>query len=167
MVAKGEFMNKLFTFFRESQTARFLIPLGLMLTIFGVVIFTINSKNQNYIGVEAIVSKVELAEEEHLDANDDIVHATYKIYVKYNVDGKDYEEELGELSGDYKEGDKMTIYYNPNNPSEITQTTSLVLPIVIIIGGIAVLAGGIISGVNAIKRQKKMKEQEKEWAKNE
>ena len=90
-----------------------------------------------------------------------------KVYVKYSVDGKNYEEELGELSGSYKEGEKMTIYYNPENPSEITQTTSLVLPIVMIVGGIAAFIGGIVSGANAIKRHKKMKEQEKEWAKNE
>ncbi len=160
-------MNKLFTFFRESQVARFLIPLGLILTIFGVVVFSINMKNQNYVKTESTISKVELVEEEHIDANGDTVQATYKIFVKYTVDGKEYEEELGELSGKYKEGEKMTIYYDPKNPSEITQTTSLVLPIVMIAGGIAAFIGGIISGVNAIKKHKKMKEQEKEWAKNE
>lgn len=160
-------MNKLFTFFRESQVARFLIPLGLILTIFGIVVFSINMKNQNYIKTESTISKVELVEEEHIDANGDTVQATYKVYVKYSVDGKNYEEELGELAGEYKEGEKMTIYYNPKNPSEITQTTSLVLPIVMIVGGIAAFIGGIVSGANAIKRHKKMKEQEKEWAKNE
>ena len=160
-------MNKLFTFFRESQTARFLIPLGLMLTIFGVVIFTINSKNQNYIGVEATVSKAELVEEAHTDIDGNSVEATYKVFVKYTVDGKEYDEELGELSGTYKKDEKMTIYYNPDNPKEITQTKSLIIPIIMVVGGISALVGGIISGVNAIKRQKKMKEQEKEWAKNE
>ncbi len=160
-------MNKLFTFFRESQVARFLIPLGLILTIFGVVVFSINMKNQNYVKTESTISKVELVEEEHIDANGDSVPATYKVSVKYSVDGKDYEEELGELSGNYKEGEKMTIYYDPENPSEITQTTSLVLPIIMIVGGIAAFVGGLISGANAIKRHKKMKEQEKEWAKNE
>ena len=160
-------MNKLFTFFRESQVARFLIPLGLILTIFGVVVFSINMKNQNYVKTESTISKAELAEEEHIDANGDSVPATYKVYVKYSVKGKDYEEELGELSGNYKEGEKLTIYYNPKNPKEITQTTSLVLPIVMVVGGIAAFIGGIVSGANAIKRHKKMKEQEKEWAKNE
>ena len=41
-------MNKLFTFMRESQTARFLIPVGLILTIFGIVMLVINIKNQNF-----------------------------------------------------------------------------------------------------------------------
>ena len=36
--------------------------------------------------------------------------------------------------------------------------------IVIIVAGVASLTGGIISGVNAVKRNKKMKEQERSWA---
>ena len=160
-------MNKLFTFFRESQVTRFLIPAGLLITIFGIVVLSINLKNQNYVKTEATISKVDLVEEAHTDANGDVVQATYKVTVKYTVDGKDYEEELGDMPGEYKVGNKMTIYYNPKNPKEITQTISLVLPIVMIVGGVAAFAGGIVSGVNAIKRHKKMKEQEKEWAKNE
>ena len=111
-------MNKLFTFFRESQVARFLIPLGLILTIFGVIVLSINLKNQNYIKTDATISSVELVEEAHTDANGDVVQATYKIKVKYTVDSKEYEEELGELPGEYKVGSKMTIYYNPDNPKE-------------------------------------------------
>ena len=160
-------MNKMFTFFRESQVARMLIPVGLIAMIFGVVVLVINLKNQNYVKVESTISKVELAEEAHTDAVGDPVAATYKVFVKYTVDGKEYEKELGELSGNYKEGEKMAIYYNPENPNEITQTNSLILPIVLIAGGVGAFVGGIVSGVNAIKRHKKMKEQEKEWAKNE
>ena len=157
-------MNKLFTFFRESMTARFLIPLGIILMVFGAFMFIINNKNQNYIKVEAVVSKTELVEEEHTNIDGNTVEATYRVYVKYNVDGTEYEEELGELSGKYEIGKKINIYYNPKDPSQITQTISLVLPIVIIVGGLAALIGGIISGLNAVKRYNKMKEQEKGWA---
>ena len=160
-------MNKLFTFFRESQVARMLLPLGLILTIFGIFMFVINMKNQNYVKTTATISKVELVEEAHTDADGNTVAATYKLSVKYTVDGKEYENELGEMPEGHKEGEEITIYYNPENPNEITQTKSLILPIILTVGGIAALVGGIISGVNAIKRHKKMKEQEKEWAKNE
>ena len=156
-------MNKIATFFRESMTARFFIPVGIVLIIFGIASFIINSNNSNYIKVDAIVSKIELAQEAHLDENDNHVDATYNVYVKYTVDGKEYDTELGEFSN-YKKGDKITIYYNPDDPSKITQTKSLILPIVITIGGIASLTFGIISGVNAIKKIKRMKEQEKGWA---
>ena len=53
--------------------------------------------------------------------------------------------------------------YNPKNPNEITQVKSLILPIAIILAGIAALTGGIVSGVNAVKRYQKMKDQEKGW----
>ena len=155
-------MNKLATFFRESTTARFFIPLGIILIVFGVIMFMINKENQNYIKTDAVVSKTELAEEAHYDNNNDYVEATYTVYVKYIVDDKEYTQELGELSG-YKEDQKVTIYYNPEDPSQITQTKSLILPIVIIATGLASLVGGIMSGLNAIKRYKKMKEQERGW----
>ena len=158
-------MNKMSTFLRESSTARFFIPLGIILIIFGTIMFMINKENQNYIKTEAVVSKTELAEEAHYDNDDNYVEATYTVYVKYTVDGKEYDEELGELSG-YKKDQKITIYYNPQDPSKITQTKSLILPIAFVIAGMMSLTGGIMSGLNAIKRVKKMKEQERSW-KNE
>ncbi len=158
-------MNKIIMFFRESITARFFIPLGIILIVFGVIIFGINKENQNYIKTNAIVSRMDLVRESYIDENHNEVEATYNVYVKYNVDGKEYEEELGELSG-YKENQEITIYYNPDDPVKITQTKSLVLPIVMILFGFVSFVGGIISGLNAIKRIKKMNDQEREW-KNE
>lgn len=155
-------MSKLATFFRETGPARFFIPLGIILIVFGIVVFIINSNNKNYIQVDAIVSKTELVEEEHIDEDGNSVDATYNVYVKYTVNGTEYEEELGELSG-YKENEKITIYYNPDNPKQITQTKSMILPIIFIIGGCISLIGGIISAVDSIKRIKKMNKQEKEW----
>ena len=60
-------MNKLFTFMRESSTARFFIPLGLILIVFGIFMFIINTKNQNYIETSATVENVEVAQEEYTD----------------------------------------------------------------------------------------------------
>ena len=155
-------MNKVVTFFRESSVARFFIPAGLILIIFGVIVFIINTKNSNYVQIEATVSNVQIEEEAYIDNDGNHVEATYSISVKYTVDGKEYEAELGGLSK-YNVGDKMKIYYNPSDPSQITQTKSLILPIVIIVAGVAALVGGIISGINAIKRYKKMKKEEEGW----
>ena len=156
-------MNKLFTFMRESGPARALIPIGLVLIIFGIVVFSINNKNQNYLEVESTVSNVKLVEEAYTDTDGNRVEATYDITVNYMVDGKDYYGELNGLSG-YKVGDKIKIYYNPKNPSEITESKSLILPIAMIVGGTIALIAGIISATRAINRYKKMKEQEKGWA---
>ena len=59
------YMNKLATFLRESRTARFFIPLGLILIIFGVLIFIINSKNQNYIAIDSTITGVESYEDSY------------------------------------------------------------------------------------------------------
>ena len=155
-------MNKMFTFMRESNVARFFIPAGLILIIFGIFVFVANTKNQDYIKVESTISNVVLQEKEYYDNDGNFVDATYQLTIKYTVDGKEYTTTLDNMAK-YSVGDKMTIYYNPKNPAEITQVKSLVLPIVIIIAGLASLTGGVISAVNAVKRYKKMKEQERSW----
>ena len=146
-------MNKLFTLIRESNTARFLIPLGIGLIIFGIIMFVINSQNQDYIKITSTVSNVELAQEEYIDSDGNPVSATYNVNVKYTVNGKEYEAVLDNVSN-YNIGDEITIYYNPEDPNQITQTKSLIFPIILIIGGLAAFIGGIISGINALKRFK-------------
>ena len=157
-------MNKVATFLRESGPARFLLPLGVILIVFGTVLFVMNSKNQNYVQVESTVTKIELAEEAYTDADGNQVDATYDATVKYTVEGKDYETTLNNV-GKYKVGEKVKIYYNPKDPSQVTMTKSVILPIAIIIGGIVAFVAGIMSATNAIKNHKTMKKQEKEWEK--
>ena len=156
-------MNKLATFFRESQAARFLIPLGILCIIVSIAMFIIDEKNKDYIKVEATVSRVELYEEAHVDANDDVVDATYTIYVKYTVDEKEYETELG-IMPKQNVGDKVNITYNPEDPTQISQPSSFIVKAIILGVGVVALVGGICSAVNAVKKHKAMKEQEKSWA---
>ena len=147
---------------RESSTARFFIPLGLLLVIFGVVFFIINTKNQDYIKIEATVLNVELEEDEYIDTDGNQVEAKYNVTIQYTVDGKDYTNTLENVSK-YNVGDKTTVYYNPKDPTKITQTKTLIIPIIMIILGIVSFVGGIISASNAMKKYKKMKEQERSW----
>ena len=155
-------MNSMATFFRESRTARFFIPAGIILIIFGIYMFIINNNNQNYVETESTVTSAEVDQEAYTDAEGNQVEATYTVKLTYTVNEKEYK---GELSGVSKHntGDKMKIYYNPDNPTQITQTKSLILPVVIILAGVASLAGGIISSVRAIKEHKEMKIQEEGW----
>ena len=156
-------MNKMFAFMRESQTARFFIPAGLILIIFGIVVFVISLNNQNYVKIEATVTNVEETQETNVDGDGTNTTTVYNATVNYIVDGKEYTQTLDNVSK-CKVGDKMDIYYNPKDPNQITQTKSLILPTVIIVAGIASLTGGIISAINAVKRHKNMKEQERSWA---
>ena len=156
-------MNSIATFFRESRTGRFLIPLGMILIIFSIFVFIANEHNKNYIPIEAIVSKTELYEEAYTDVDGNYVEATYTVYVKYTVNEREYNVALGEFSG-YKKGDKIKIAYNPENPEEITQQTGIILPIAMFIGGIVALIWGVISFIKVIKKHKEMKNQEKGWS---
>lgn len=155
-------MNKIITFMRESATARFLIPAGICLIAFGIVMFVINSKNQDYIKIESTVSNVELVEEAYVDADGNQVEATYNAKVKYIVGEREYEAELDNVSK-YEIGDKVSIYYNPKDPSQVTMSKSMILPVIIILAGVGAVVGGIVSAVNAVKRHKNMKEQERSW----
>ena len=155
-------MNKVFTFFRESYLARFLIPFGIIGIIFSVILLISVDHNKDYLRVDSVVSRAILAEEAYTDAEGDHHEATYKIFVKYTVDGNEYEQELGELPG-YKEGDKIVIAYNPENPLQITQPVSYIVPLVIFVAGVVSLVTGIVSIIRVVKRHKTMKEQEKGW----
>ena len=156
-------MNKIVTLIRESSIARFLIPAGLMLIIGGIIFLNAVNNSKDYIKTEATVTKAVLEQEAYTDGNGDRVEATYVISLKYTADGKEYESELSGLP-EYKEGKKLTVYYNPADPVQITQINSPLVPIIILAAGIAALIGGILSAANSVKKMKKMKDQEKEWA---
>ena len=156
-------MNKFMYIMRESALARFLIPAGIIFIVVGIIFFFAINNSQNYVETTSTISNVTLVEDAYTDTDGNRVEATYDIEVKYVVDGQEYKSTLPGM-GKRNIGEKMKIYYNPDDPSQITQSKSFIIPIVMVVGGIASLVGGIISAKNAINRYKKMKEQEKGWA---
>ena len=156
-------MNKIITIIRESAAARFLIPIGITFIVFGVVFFGASKQNQHYQETEARVTSVVLEEEASTDATGNRTEATYLLGLRYTVDGKEYEADLSGMSK-HEAGDRITIYYDPADPNQITQTKSLIIPLIIIAGGIGACVGGIVSGVNAIRKYNNMKSQEREWS---
>lgn len=155
-------MNSIATFFRESRTARFFIPLGIILIVVSIFSFISDNHNKNYIETNATVSKSILVKEETFDVEGNREPAEYDIYVKYTVDEREYETELGVMY-EHKVGEKIKIVYDPNDPTKISQPASPILNFVLLASGIASLVGGIISAINAVKKHKKMKEQERSW----
>ena len=150
-------MKNVFTALRESSLIRFLIPTGIILIIFGILFLQITNKNKDYIKTEATVTKAELYEKAH-DEDDIHYDDTYVIYVKYKVNNKNYEEQLGILSG-YKKGDKITIAYNPNDPKIISQPGSKTFSVLSITGGIIALTVGTILLIVKTSEIKKIKEE--------
>ncbi len=159
-------MNKIITIIRESALARFLIPAGIILIVFGVVFFGASKRNQHYKQTSAQVTSVTLEEAASTDVNGNRTEATYTLGIRYTVDGKEYENDLSGMSK-REEGDRIAIYYDPDDPNMITQTKSLIIPLVIIAAGIGAVVAGIVSGVNVIRRYNRMKAQEREWSHGE
>ena len=159
-------MNKIITIIRESALARFLIPAGIILIVFGVVFFGASNRNQHYKQTSAQVTSVTLEEAASTDVNGNRTEATYTLGIRYTVDGKEYENDLSGMSK-REAGDRIVIYYDPDDPNMITQTKSLIIPLVIIAAGIGAVVAGIVSGVNVIRRYNRMKAQEREWSHGE
>ena len=155
-------MNKIITIIRESALARFLIPAGIILIVFGVIFFGASKRNQHYKQTSAQVTSVTLEEAASTDVNGNRTEATYTLGIRYTVDGKEYENDLSGMSK-REAGDRIVIYYDPDDPNMITQTKSLIIPLVIIAAGIGAVVAGIVSGVNVIRRYNRMKAQEREW----
>ena len=155
--------NKWLRIIRETNLARFLIPLGILLIVFGVLIYGFADRTANYKKTEATVSKVELFEEEYTDSDNEVHKATYTVYVTYTVDGKEYKDrELG-IFENYVVGDKVTVAYNPADHSEVVQPTGKIIPIIMIVAGVGALVGAGVSITNVINKEKRLKEQEEGW----
>ncbi len=155
-------MNNIIIFLRESKTARFLISFGMIFIVSGIISFIISNRDSDYLEIEATVSKVQVAQEAYTDSDGYRVEETYDISIKYTVDNKEYNGQLVEV-GKYNIGDKIKIYYNPSDPSQITQSKGVIVPIIMFIAGIISFVGGIISALKALKKHKAMKVQEEGW----
>lgn len=156
-------MNKMASFMRVTYVGRALIPIGLILMVVSIFFFRSVDHIRDFKKTEAVVSRLEHAEDEYTDDQGQHHDATDTVYVKYSADGKEYEEQFGVLSG-YKVGDSLSICYNPLDPKEISSPASILLPIAMLGGGAAVFIGGIISLMRAARKQKALRKQEEEWA---
>ena len=140
---------------KESKLSLFLIPAGIVLIVFSIFMFISAEHNKNYIETEATVSRIVLAKEETFDIDGNLEPAEYDTYVKYTVDGTEYEELLAQMPK-LEIGRKMKIVYDPNNPKNISQPASPILNLVLLVGGIAAVIAGIVI---AIKKGKQSKEE--------
>ena len=142
-------MQKATSILKSTNIGKFLIPAGIILIIFSIFIFYIVSSSQGYLETDAVVSRTELYEKTGESADDifDVFgnsrDKTNTVYVKYTVDGIEYEEIYGVFTG-YKEGDKIKICYDPNDPKILVQPGNMLHPAVILAVGIAAIIAGII-----------------------
>ena len=157
-----EILNKFAKFNRAFSLALFMLPAAVILIVFGCLSIGPVAKRLNYPQTEATVTKAELYEEAYYDSDNTYHDATYTIFVKYTLDGQEYEEEYG-VFPKMNEGDKVTINYNPDDYRDIGQPHSMLLPYGIIAAGVAALAVGVVSVIRAINKNKALKKQEEKW----
>ena len=92
-------------------------------------------KRSKYIEVEATITSIE---EEYNTYEDQFYYTTF---VKYQADGREYEEEIGYHEPDFAEGQTIEIRYNPDNPAQIEAASLGFLLYLLILGAILVPAG--------------------------
>lgn len=155
------FFNRFVKFNRDYALTMFMLPAALILIVFGCISIGPVAQRLNYPQTEATVTKAELYEEAYYDG-DNHHDATYTIFVKYTVDGQEYEEEYG-VFPKMNEGDKVTINYNPNDYRDIGQPNSMLLPYGIIAAGVVALAVGVVSVIRTRNKNKALKQQEEKW----
>lgn len=149
-------MKRFISFMQDTAEGRFFIPFSIVLFLMSFFMYQGLDHTKNFKKVEATITKLVYVEEN--SQGDDV----YEVYVNYTVDGTQYNEYYGEYPG-YKEGQTLTIAYNPNNPKEIAQPISVVVPIGLGIAGVASLAFGIYSTIKNLKRREELIEREESW----
>ena len=156
-------MRKFIQLMQETTLGRFLLPAVIIFIIFGLVTMGKITDARNFKEVSAVVTKTELYQEAYVE--DGKQHdAEYEVYVKYTVNGKEYESELGIMSG-VKTGDAMKVYYNPADPGEVVQMRNqAIIPYIALGVGAVALIGGIVSVLKALQKIRRLEEQEAEWS---
>lgn len=133
---------------RNSGPARFFVPIGIILIVFGVIMLGFNS--ENYLETTGTVTEV-------IESFDEENQAEYDVYFTYTVDGKTYENSFGGMSERQNKGDKIKVLYNPENPEQVSNAriSGLVAPIMIGVGALAIVFG-IYRTVKAFKKSKEL-----------
>lgn len=82
--------------------------IGVMVIIMGIWVHISNAKYLKRASTtKAVITDIEA------DSDDD-----YKVYITYNVNNVNYTGVLGEYNSRMYAGQEITIYYNPENPSD-------------------------------------------------
>lgn len=131
---------------RKAPSVSFLMGIiyAIVGTIFLIVGITISVHNNNFLNnaqqTNAVISRVE---KEYYYDSDGERKAKHSVWVKYEIDDRQYEELLDYYSSDMRKGDTIIINYSPDDPSKIiTKIGSNIIGFVIIpLGGIFALLG--------------------------
>ena len=115
------------------------VVIGLILA--GISVFQLTRPKVDYKTCEGTIVRIE----EGLDLTADDTNIIYKVYVDYTADGKEYKEvDYGSYNSSMKEGGKVTVYYDPADPSKIQAEGFETVPYVVLGAGIVAVIIGVI-----------------------
>ena len=96
-------MNRKTTQLIAAVIGIFLCAVGIYLSFF---------ETKGFLTTTAVIDRIE----ETWVGDDD---TNYDVWVTYSVDGRTYQGELDTYNGSYREGKRIKIYYDPENPERI------------------------------------------------
>ncbi len=144
--------NSKLTRFITRNIAKFMafmaIIFGAFMASIGIFAYKVANGTKKHINVEAVISRIETP----INSDDDH-HVTY---VKYQVNGIEYENKLGYYSSNFSVGDHLTIYYFEGNPNKIgyAKGNNIILIVFCSLGG-AFFLGGVITLAVSINHKRK------------
>ncbi len=110
-----------------------IVGIILIIVAFGI-LYSHESTKDEYATTKATITRIE----PYRDRDGD---TSYDVYVKYTVDGKEYESYLYYYSSSMSVGDVETVYYKIDNPAKLRSTSYLLIVIPLAFGIIFMLIG--------------------------
>ncbi len=144
------FENKFARIMRNTGPARFFVPVGIVLIVFGIIL--LGFKTDTYLEATGKITNV--TEAEMLDTEEEDNQQEYDVEVIYTVDGKEYTTTFSNLTGDYKKGEDIKVYYDPQDPEKTTNSKMNFLPPVMIALGAVAVVFGVYKTIDAFKKSK-------------
>ena len=140
--------NKFARLMRNTGPARFFIPVGIILIVFGIIL--LGFKTDSYLETVGKVTSVT----EDKNTEDATV---YDVHFTYTVDGKEYTSVFEDLTEKPTIGDNIKVYYNPEDPAQTTNSKlgGFFAPIMIGIGALALIFG-VFKTVKAFQKSKEL-----------
>ncbi len=141
--------NKFARFMRNTGPARFFIPAGIILIVFGIIMMNFNT--DSYLETVGRINSVT----EDTDTDN---RKVYDVGFTYMVDGRQYSGSFEDLTEQFNEGSEIAVYYNPENPEEITNSKTGLLPFIMIGVGALAIVFGVFRTMKAFQKSREMDE---------